>query len=245
MVDEHLNCSDLLASLPSPHRDALATTLENLISDPDVLAVLLMGSLVRGDSFPGSDLDLTTFVADAGIDEVGYSICYGVVVQSNRLSLDRAHERLLTRPGECYRYLDGRAVYDPQHLLPDLFTTAHTRADGYQMPESDLLHTRYWFMKIRSKLDWALLQQDEVLAGFLVTITTSEILADLFALLSKPPPSTAAAGFARLGDLEQIADVRPLFTGDSLSRAPVAISLIDRILADLPDPSAAHVPVIS
>ena len=243
-MDQQRERSRLLASLPSPHRDALTTTLQDVVGDPDVLAVLLMGSLVRGDSFPGSDLDLTIFVAQATIDEVVYRICHGVVVQSNRLSLDRAYDRLRTRPGEVYRYLDGRAVYDPQQLLPDLFAMAQARADRYEMPEPDLLHTRYWFIKIRAKLEWVLQRQDDVLAGYLVSIISAEIVADLFALLGKPPPQSAAAGFARFGELEQIADVRPLFSGDSLSRAQIAISLIDRILADLPDPSAAHVPVV-
>ena len=56
--------SDLSFVAGSRHRRLLAGLLAELERDRRVTAVLLAGSLARGDDLPGSDVDLVGLVAD-------------------------------------------------------------------------------------------------------------------------------------------------------------------------------------
>ena len=224
-----------LTFVPDGYRYAVGAAVAELVADPKVRALAVVGSLARGDAIAGSDADILVIVADGGLtDRDEHSVRSGCVVEEHRYSLDRARERLVTRPGHAYMYLDCVVLHDPERLLAELIELARRRIGTYQMSAEEIRVTRFWLLKVRAKLRTAISAGDTLLAGYLASTTAVEIVSDLFALAGLPPPPAGGSTFARIAGLELADDVRVLFDGGSALRAAAAIRLIDRILPGLP-----------
>lgn len=223
-----------LTRLPATHVDAVNEALRELVTDPNVRALAVVGSLARGDALPGSDVDILVVVNDGAPLDVPRVIRGGCIVEQHRYTLAAARERFDRRPAHVYLMLDSFPVHDPEGLLEELVGVAVARQKTYRMPTRDIDLKRYWWQKVRSKLSSALERDDTLLAGFLASTSAAEIVSDLFALDGRPPPPIGGTAFARLGELQPHEDVRALFDGGSVERAEAATRLLDRILAELP-----------
>ena len=224
-----------LTRFPATHVDAVNEALGELIEDPDVRALAVVGSLARGDALPGSDVDLLVVVTDEALLDVPRIIRSGCVVEQHRYTLAAARDRFDRRPAHVYLLLDSVPLYDPEGLFGELVEAAKARQKTYQMPTRDIDLKRYWWRKVRSKLKNALERDDTLLAGFLASTCSAEIVSDLFALEGRPPPPVGGTAFARLAELQTSEDVSALFDGDSIERAQAALRLLDPILRELPD----------
>ena len=224
-----------LTRFPGTHLDAVKEVLTELVTDPDVRALAVVGSLARGDALPGSDVDLLVVVNDGAELDVPRIIRGGCMVEQHRYTLAAARERFDRRPAHIYLLLDSFPVHDPEGLLEELVGVAVALQKTYRMPTRDVDLKRCWWQKVRSKLSSALERDDTLLAGFLASTSAAEIVSDLFALEGRPPPPMGGTAFARLAELQPTEDVRALFDGGSVERAEAATRLLDRILRELPD----------
>lgn len=228
------------------HRQAVAEAVAELSSHTQVRALALAGSLARGDALPGSDADLVVIVDEGGLaDRPDHRLRFGTMVEEHRYTLERAHDGVARRAGVCWTFMESRPLHDPEGIIAELAAAALARLGTYEMPADEVRRTWFWLRKIRAKLSWALKAGDTLLAGYLASTTSREILTDLFALRQIPPPPTGSA-FFRLDTLAPAADVQAMFDGGSLERGRAAVRLIDQILAALPlreDGAGSHVPL--
>jgi predicted nucleotidyltransferase len=219
-----------LNNIPTSHRPALDTVLPDLINEDGVIAIMLMGSLVRGDFLPSSDIDLLVITEGEIGNRLDHIIVSGVVVEIARHSQDDAHERLGIRPYEPYRYLDGAILHDPNGVLKVLAEKAKDEATAYAMPAEEIKLTTIWLRKIRGKLLSAIEADDTILMGYLVTMTSAEILNDLFAVNGRPPAPTGSTAYSRLHEFGLDDELGALFGGDVYERANATIKLVTYLL---------------
>jgi predicted nucleotidyltransferase len=219
-----------LNNIPTSHRPALDTVLPDLINEDGVIAIMLMGSLVRGDFLPSSDIDLLVVTEEEIGNRLDHTIVSGIVVEIARHSHDDADERLSIRPYEPYRYLDGAILHDPNGEQKVLAEKAKIKAMTYAMPTGEIELTTIWLRKIRGKLLSAIEAKDTVLMGYLATMTSAEILNDLFAVNGRPPAPTGSTAYSRVHEFGLDDELEALFGGDAYKRASAAVKLIDYLL---------------
>jgi predicted nucleotidyltransferase len=91
----------------------------------DILAILLTGSVARGDALPGSDLDLRFILSPGHSRTFQSEFRRGILIERGYADLAQAQSKLKTNPMEVYAYLDGQILYDPATILIQLRATSH------------------------------------------------------------------------------------------------------------------------
>lgn len=123
-------------TLPERYQEALAEALAGLQGRPDLLAVLLAGSVVRGTGGPTSDLDLYCLVARPArqrrllitANRVPVELFFNPAGQIRRYL---AREQLSNGPSTAAMLTEGRVLFDcSEGVLQSLQAEAAMLADG-------------------------------------------------------------------------------------------------------------------
>jgi len=203
----------------------------------DVLGILLIGSVARGEALPGSDLDMHFIVAPGSSRKTEPEFRQGILIERSYVDMAQAQAKLESNPMSIYSYLDGRILFDPQGLLAQLKEQAKKRFETYQYTKREREGIAYWLKSARLKMDVA--QKADILlkAAFVATTTSWEILVGLWAANNKPMPPNSSVWF-HLKDLSTVPPdcedmLKRLFCGETHVRVQTAINLIDWILPHL------------
>jgi len=210
------------------HRRLLADLLAEAGADPDVIGILVHGSVARGDAYPGSDLDLLLLLGDGR--EGGFSARQqgDTLVEVRRLDAGRARQRLETHPLEPYCHLDGRILDDPSGALAALRTEAEARWNAYAPPPGAVRAAAHWLRSARVKIEAAQEEGDLLRAGYVAATTAWTILESAWLANRRPMPPNGAV-WAHLGDLVDRPPanlLETLFAGDAAARPRAALRLI-------------------
>ena len=214
------------------HRRLLCEVLERTRDDPEVLGVLLKGSVARGDAYPGSDLDVQILLRRRGCNRAFRSeVREGIVVECSFSDPDQARDKLARKPMWVYAYLDGRILYDPEGGLAALVALAHARFEGYCASATEKTRLAYWLESARQKIGAAMDAGDVVKAAYVASTTSWPILEALWAANDKPVPSCGSV-WAHVGDLDRgppgvEALLRRLFAGETADRVQAAVEIVD------------------
>jgi predicted nucleotidyltransferase len=119
------------------HRRLLQETLEAAQRHPEVVGPMVMGSVVRGDALPGSDLDLFLLLREGCRRDFRAEVRAGILMGQKFSDVVQARERLANKPMELYSYLDSRILYDPERRLYELSGFAHSRFESYRTPPEE------------------------------------------------------------------------------------------------------------
>ena len=211
--------------------------LEELKRDPNVRGILLTGSRARGDSLPGSDIDLLVLVNAKPEQTFGAETLGGVLVERHVRAVEGARASLSERPMELYSYLDGHTLYDPDVRLAELIEAARNRFEHYCTPPKEKQAVFYWLQSAHLKLRAAWAADDFVKLGYYSSVNSWEVLEGLWALNDKPVPP-AGAVWAHLPDLtirpEGLeASLKQMFAGTAEERAGTMLELIGWLLEHL------------
>ena len=225
-----------LSFLSNPaHRQIIQEVLEEAQGDDEVVGVLLMGSVARGDAGPGSDLDLMFMLAAGRGRPFRSTMCRDTLVEIHHANLEQASGKLRRNPMWVYGYLDGRILYDREGLLSQLVAYARHVRETYTVEKEELDGIIYWLSSARLKMIAAREVGDHLKASFVASTTSWKIVEGLWAVNGKPVPP-AGSIWAHLNDLHSTPQDFPpkfgeLFVGDSAHRVDRAIGLIDWIVS--------------
>lgn len=222
------------------HRRLLRESLDDLLRDRRVTAVLLTGSLARGDALPSSDLDLHVLLRSGTLPSFSSEIRGGVLIERKAADFETLRTRIDNGPMEVYSYLDGRILHDPEKQLERLCVIARNRFTAYRSAPQERREIAYWLRSASGKIVGAREAGDKLKAGYLTATTSWKILEGLWAANDKPMPPSGAV-WAHLHELTD--DPKPLtcwlhklFCGDTEERTKAAIVLARRVVALLEAP---------
>jgi predicted nucleotidyltransferase len=206
------------------------TVAAELAAREDVLAVLIGGSVARGEHQPSSDVDLVIVCAgDSPLPAASRSVRGGLVVEALARTesawaerFDRSHTSWL------YPFLEGEVVYDtgPAARLAALATATLA---NYRTPAGvrSMLAAGMW--NCQAKLERAAISGDPRVQGFWVSLLVEPIVDGLYAIHDVP----RAAGSRRLAYLhrldltdEESRLLDTMLTGDTLARFDATRELV-------------------
>jgi predicted nucleotidyltransferase len=219
------------------HRHLLQEALDDARRDPDVIGVMLTGSLARGDAYPGSDLDVQILLRDGCSREFHAELRQGILVECSYADEALARSKLARDPMHVYSYLDGRILHDPQGRLETLVSAARARFEAYRVPAEEARGIAHWLHSARIKIAAARDTGDELRAAYVTSTSAWEMLRGIWAAYDKPMPPCGAL-WAHLHDLpagppDIAAWLRRLFVGATSDRIGAAIEIIDWVLPRL------------
>lgn len=225
------------------HRKVLEDILTEAQHDPEVVGVLLAGSVARGDAFPGSDLDLRVLLADGSESDFVAETRHGVLIEMNYQDFAGFAMKLEQNPMEVYAYLDGRVLLDRKDEWRLLRVLAQTRFENYRAGPETRRSMAYWLNASRIKLAAAWEAGNLLRASYIATTTTWKLLESVWALNNRPMPP-AGAMWAHLSDLRIAPDnletlLEQVFVGGTLERLVAMLSLLDWVLVRLETGEAA------
>lgn len=222
-----------------PHRHVVAELLTEAQSHPDVVGVLLIGSLGRGNPVPGSDVDLLLLVDDGRRVErpTQHEERRGVWVELHYRDAAWATAQMDRDPEWIYAYVEGRILHDPRGHLAHLVAAAHDRFVAYRTPAGEKARLAFLADRTRDKLEAALTAGDHDRAGTIVGFGASAIVRLLWAAYDRPiiGPTNIWHHLADLRDFPpgMHQQARALLLGDATERVEAAIVICISITTHL------------
>ena len=166
-------------------------------------AVMVTGSVARGDATKDSDLDILV------ITKKGHSFkektINGVTVEIKSNSLIGFKNKMKKDAMNIYQWMDAKAVYDPEDLLIELKVLAQEIFDGY-VP---ITFPRKWLSSAKSKIRAAHESQNHAFLSFHVSSNLWKVVEGFYLLngVPTPPSSTAFKNITSLKKLPENFDV--------------------------------------
>lgn len=229
--------SDLGFVAHQAHRRLLAQIREEAQADAEVIGLLLMGSVARGDALPGADLDLFLLLADGCSRPFRAEFHEGILVERKFADRERARSRLAEKPMEVYSYLDSRILYDPEGGFQELTETARHRFESYRTPAHEKAYLRHCLVSARTKLRAASAAGDEFKASYVTSMTVWFALEALWAVNDRPlpPGGSLLSHCLRLPHLppDPHSWLRWFFAGSAAQRVQAMAQILDWLLPQL------------
>ena len=207
---------------------------KNLVADfkkdKSIDGVLLSGSVACGTATEYSDLDIIVLGKE---NKFVSSVIDGITVEVHYITFSKAIAKLNANPMEVYRYLDAVIEYD-NGRLQEIIDCANEIYNSFNIDEKEKKEIFYWLGSTKSKLNSALLNNDELLISYLVSINTWKVLEGMWAVNHKPVPP-ASSLYRRYNDLKNVPFdgwFERLMTGSTESRAKAMIETIEWILTN-------------
>jgi len=145
-----LNVVLTIPDLPAPYGKALKECSRGLLDRYDVIAILAAGTIIRGTADPRSDLDV--FVLHRGnfrqrLQEWHLGVpCEIFLDPPERITKLFESDTAGRLSSTAHIFASGKAIYDPEHLLPALKETAEQILLKTPGPVSELstIKTKYF-----------------------------------------------------------------------------------------------------
>lgn len=207
----------------------------------DVLAVLLGGSVARGDAVATSDVDLI-IVATPSSELVGVRRVFmeDVLVETVAHSVAGWRERFgRPSPRWLYAFLEAEVLHD-SGIAQELIAAAREALTRYRTPQSVLEELAVEFWHGQAKVDRALASADPAVRGYQASLAVDWIIDSLFAVHNAPVPAASRrldylAGVDLEPDIERLWIA--LLTGNADARLDAAAKLVCWLRSRLPEPN--------
>jgi hypothetical protein len=171
----------ILPDLPEPFGEALAKCARSVLERYDVLAILASGTIVRGTPDPRSDLDI--YVLHRGqfrerLQEWHLGVpCEIFVNPPRRIAKQFESDKGGRISSTAHMFATGKAIYDPEAVLPELQELARETLLQVPGPISDLgaIRTKYFAATmLEDALDLA--ERDPVEGSILLGLAVWELM---------------------------------------------------------------------
>lgn len=222
------------------HEIVAARVAGELSRQPDVLAVMIAGSVARREHVESSDVDLLV-VASADADVAGgeRQLVDGLLVEW----IARTEQEWLSRfdrpkTSWLYAFLDARIVID-NGAAARLQAAAQGMLDEYRTnPELDQVLAT-WLWHGQAKLDRARVSSDPRVRGYCASLFVETVIDGLYAVHNVPLPAGARLlSYLHLvpltEDEREVLDI--VLLGDVENRFESICTLVDHLRATLGDP---------
>jgi len=162
----------------------LQRRVKALREDDTVQGVLLNGSWAVGCATPQSDLDL---LALCGEDRFTAEWAEGLPVETHRVTMQTAREKLSRNPMEVYRYLEAEIQFD-RGGLAELIQLAEEIYEAYRTPEPERRRLAHWMASVELKLRAAIQMQDRLRQNYIASTNAWPFLEAVWAVNNRPMP---------------------------------------------------------
>ena len=192
--------TDLIFVPYTPQREIIAACFVAAQNDPDVIGLLLAGSFARGDALPDSDVDLYFLLCDGCSRSFNTELRNGILIESQYDDAARVKAKLTNNPMTIYTYLDGRVLYDLENRFPELIRLAQETQNSFSVTEKDRADIAHWLLSASLKVKASRVAGDQFKMAFIVSSSTYQVFAGLWAVNQKPMPASGGV-LAHLKDL--------------------------------------------
>lgn len=224
----------------SGHRKLAEAVAAELATAPHSLAVLITGSVGRGEHVPPSDVDLLVVAAKGRRLRTTRGVRHGLLVEAIVKTEQEWLEHFDRRKASwLYAFLESDVVYDtgPAARLID---AAEATIGRYKTSDELKNELAVAFWHGQAKLDRASASGDEREYGFWASIVTPSLLDGLYAIHDVPlPAGSRRLSYLHLLDLDRDEQswVTDLLSERPRRRLQAARSLAARLRSELGDPN--------
>lgn len=212
------------------HRDLLAEEIARYEQDAEVVALMLQGSVARGEPSALSDLDLFALLRDGCSRSFRHEIRRGVLVECHFADAASARRKLAERPGLAYGFLEGKPLFDRADSLDAIIADAKEILRTYVVGNEERQSLHHWLVSTRLKILAALGEGNEGEAAYLAAVTSWQIISGTWMVNGQPAPPAGSAlrHLSRLSirppDLE--ATLNRLFLAEHPTSTQAALELL-------------------
>jgi len=176
-------------------RKLLDGIVDRYRDDKNVRAVLIGGSVARGEASGLSDFDIFLLVKE----KTGYIRYHtgGIFIEVDSLTLSEVKQRLKATPEAYFSLIESKALWDPQGLHQKVIDLAEAFRESYKVTE--LMKADLFIKSVNccNKLTSALDKKDSFLIAYHTALSLDVFYPALFALAGRiTPPMTHAWKFA-------------------------------------------------
>jgi hypothetical protein len=207
------------------HERVIQYYQDKFSKDIKLHALLLTGSVARGEHAPSSDLDL---IAVGDYQPTFTELTKdGITVEIKYRSLTAFMEKMDEDPMNCYQFLDAKLICGSQVFLDALLKHAHA-----VLEKATPVVSKKWLVSAKEKMTGA--TDDELKLGFLVANNLWKLIEGIYAINGMPvPPMTTA--YRNITSLPNLPTDFPklwqdLLTSTNNTRKDAFIKLADFVL---------------
>lgn len=223
-----------LSFIQYQHHTKLIEEIINELSNKDeVIGILLIGSVARGDAHYNSDLDLYILIEGEIKKKFICEERLDTLVEFKYATLNQIKLNLESNHMEMYSFLDGKILLDRKGTLEDLIDIAQRKYDLYNVSREKKDSINHWLTSSLIKINNSINTKDLKKALFLVNTTTWTIYEGLWAINDKPIPP-AGAIFIYFKELNHLPNnintlIKQMLLGEVNERIDSTIELINWI----------------
>lgn len=217
------------SALPGGYVTALEALIDDAEQDAEVIALLLTGSMARGDALPGTDIDVRILLRTITTPSFTRQQRADVLTEQTLTTEEFAQTKLLTNPMHVYAYLDGVALYDPDGALRRLRATAEQLLSHYRVPKPRKRELADALSHPEEKTCTAFAAGDLLKATYSLSTASWQIIEGLWAANDLPLPPNASVR-PHLRDLHGPRDIEhhfaELFIGEPAARVEAGLLIL-------------------
>ncbi len=216
-------------SLPAGYTRMIENVVAEAKRDPAVSAVLLTGSIARGDALPGTDIDVRYLATVDGPATFERGFEDDLLVERTFTDERSALAQLIENPMHVYAYLDGRILYDRDGALSRLRAEAERVFRGYRAPQQLKVDLAEDLRHPEDKIRVGLEAGDLLRAVYCLSTSSWGLIQGLWAANDRPlPPNSSVRPHLRdlAGPEDLETQFERLFLGEPRQRAQTGLFLL-------------------
>ncbi|MBJ7968021.1 nucleotidyltransferase domain-containing protein [Bacillus cereus] len=219
------------------HKKLVRTIQNDCSSKDEIIGLMLIGSVARGDANPDSDLDLYILLENEPPKKFHSEIRDNILIEYKYADFNQVQLNFNNNPMELYSFLEGKILFDNREFLKQLVEIAQYKYKNYCIPDNKIKGISHWLNSSLIKINAALKVNEELKASYIVNTSTWVMLEGIWAINNKPiPPAGSAlvhikALSNRLTNLDNL--LNKVFLGNTTERINSAIIIIEWVLLNL------------
>ncbi|MCI0764919.1 nucleotidyltransferase domain-containing protein [Bacillus sp. TL12] len=219
------------------HKKLVRTILNDSMAKDEIIGLMLIGSVARGDAYPDSDLDLY-FLLENGYNKKFHSEIKGnILIEYKYADFNQVQLNFDKNPMELYSFLDGKILFDNKGFLKQLMGIAQQKYNAYYISENKIKGISHWLNSSLIKINAALKVNDVLKASYILNTSTWVMLEGIWVINNKPiPPSgSVLVHIKELSNKPTHLDdlLNKVFLGSTTERIHSAILIIEWVLFNL------------
>lgn len=226
------------------HKNLVRTISKDCFAKDEIIGLMLIGSVARGDAYPESDLDLYFLLADGLNKKFHSEVKENILIEYKYADFNQVQLNFENNPMEIYSFLDGEILFDKKGFLKHLTQIAQQKYKDYCISDNKIKGISHWLQSSLNKIKAALNVNDELKASYVITTSTWVMLEGVWAINNKPMPPSGAV-WVHLKELPHLPTnledlLNNMFLGNTTERINSTIIIIEWILFNLDNKTTIH-----
>ena len=172
------------------HKKLVQSIINDCLIRDEIIGLMIIGSVARGDAYPDSDLDFFYLLEDGLSRNFHSEVKENILIEYKYADCNQIKLNFENNPMEIYSFLDGKVLLDKKGYLRDLILLAQQRYKDYSVSENKTKGISHWLNSSLIKIKAAQKEKDDLKASFVIITSFWTMLEGIWAVNNKPiPPS--------------------------------------------------------